>query len=111
MTVLSTHYKKHVISVFGACCYYLFDNSIIIDPRSGGMDDFSPPSKRNKQEMQAMRYGDSILLGALADWLSLAAVAFACRPQSTASTLAPAPTATYYIANLRLFPIWIRGDS
>jgi glutamyl-tRNA reductase len=52
MTALGTRYQKYVISVFGAYCYYHLGESIIIDPRSGGVYEFYPPSKRNKPEMQ-----------------------------------------------------------
>jgi len=109
MTVLRTRYQKHVISALGAYSYYHIGESIIIDPQNGGMDECSPPSKRNKQEMQTMRHGLSNFLGAIAAWLCLAPVAFAREPLSMPGTLAPASTPTHYIANLSPFLIWITG--
>jgi cytochrome c oxidase subunit 2 len=73
------------------------------------MDDFSPPSKRNKQEMQTMSHGLSNFFGALAAWLCLAPIAFAREPLSMLSNLAPASTPVHYIANLSFFLIWITG--
>jgi cytochrome c oxidase subunit 2 len=83
--------------------------STTINPRSSGMDESSPPSKRNKQEMQTMRHGLSNFLGAITAWLCLAPVAFARDPLSMPSTLAPAFTPVHYIADLSVFLIWISG--
>src|SRR5690349_11956351 len=33
------YYQKYVISVLGANCYYHLGESMIFDPRSGGMDE------------------------------------------------------------------------
>jgi hypothetical protein len=95
--------------VLGAHCYYHLGESTTIEPRSGGMDECSLPSKRNKQEMQTMSHG----LSKFFRCHSCLAVSGPCRlctgPLSMPSTLAVACTPDHYLANLALFLTWITG--
>lgn len=59
--------------------------------------------------MQSMSHGLSNFFGATAAWLCLAPVAFARKPLSMPSALAPASTPVHPIANLSVLVIWITG--
>jgi branched-subunit amino acid transport protein AzlD len=98
-----------VISALSAHCYYHRDESRLIDPRSNGMDEYSLPSKRNKQEIQAMNHHLSAFFGAIAAWLCLAPVAFARASLSMPGTLALDFTPVHHIVKLSLLLIWIAG--
>jgi len=67
------------------------------------------PSKRKKQETQAMSRGLSSFSGAIVAWLCLAPVAFAREPLSMPSTVDLALTPAHSIAHLSLILIWITG--
>lgn len=58
-----------------------------------------------------MTHGLSHFSGAIAAWLCLAPVAFARKPLSMPSTVAPASIPVHYIANLSVFVIWITAAS
>jgi cytochrome c oxidase subunit II len=73
------------------------------------MKDLSLARKTNRQEMQAMSHGQSNVFGAIVACFCLASIAFARKPLSMSSALAPALTPVLYIRNLPLFLIWSTG--